>query len=534
MALALRFRILFVHVAVPLCCLFLHADGWQYGIVIDAGSSGTRFHAFRWPDRVADPLHPQYPALTIPEEMFSVAVKPGISAFAGNASALEPYLNKLLELGQERLMFLRELWYLVPVYLKATAGARDLFQDQRDEIFAKVRAVLYSCPFRFDTDYWARTISGEEEGVYAWISVNAIKGTYRSPNKKDTWGSLDMGGSSTQVAFIPHDVSIIQNFFPLHLSYLSMHLYAHSYLEFGYRDANQRVVRRYLKPSAGTKDNPIRNPCYPAGNAFLQPLQEPFAYGQAPVWVLGTGNFEQCYELALSLLNLNRTCFVPARSRNFTRNPSGDGACAIAGTYEPRLWKRKFVAMGHYAKIAKVMGLPMGEAFNFSEFFEGTKRLCAAPLNALESDEEYNDPGVLNMGAVPPGDLRKLDPMYWSISRCWKAVWFWVVLHHGFRFPADSRQIVFAEKLERFEIGWALGSLAYDVNYYPWEGVRGFGGPLVASAPSAAGPATAEAASGRLLAGGTAFGLLLGAALGALWGRRATARSKSGYLAMTS
>jgi len=543
MVLVLRPHDLRVYVTVLLCRL-LSTDCWQYGMVMDAGSGGTRLHAFRWPDRLSDPLHPQYPAVTIPEELFAVRVTPGISAFAGNVTGLRPYIHMLISRAQKNLMFIRELWSIIPVYLKATAGARDLFQDQRDLIFARLRALLYECPFRFDTNYWARTISGEEEGVYSWLAVNAIKGTYRTNSVEDTWGSLDIGGSSAQVAFIPHDVSIIQNYFPLHLSYLSFHLYAHSYLEFGYRDANERLVRRYLqRGSAGTKGDPVIHPCFPAGKRFRQALREPFVVGQESIWIVGKGDFDECMELAVSLLDLNKTCFVPGRSRRFSIDPSSAGACAIAGTYEPRLYSQKFVATGQYSMIVQAMGLPTDRVFPLGEMLTGARRLCAAEPGAVELEEVHDPPKTLNGGKFVDSKVLK-DPMGMAISRCWKAVWFWTVLHRGFRFPADSRQIIFADTLNGRETGWALGSMAYDVNYYPWQGaavqmpVRGV--------EVAASEAAASSRPTERLPAGTGYGavtlvgvaiacLTAGVALGVFWGRQTRARwCGADYLAMVA
>lgn len=432
---------------------------WQYGIVIDAGSGGSRLHLFRWPERVADPLHPQNPAITIPEEVLHVQVGVGISAFAKNVSGLKSYLDGLLDLAKKQMEPLREHWSLIPIYLKATAGARDLFQDQRDEIFALIREYLYECPFRFETDYWARTISGEEEGVYAWLTVNALKGTFRSKRKEDTWGSMDMGGASTQLAFIPEDVSIIQNFFPLHLSYVSIHLYAHSYLEFGYNDANQRLIRQLFTGGAsGADHDPLVHPCFPVGARFTQPLREPFFVDRAPISVVGSGNISECVRLARRLLGLNKACFVPAKSREFANDSMAAGACAIAGTYEPALYNQRFVAMGQYSKIAKSMGLPQHERVPLSDFYTGMQRLCATDPASLEFDAEVDNPEALPALLAPTGWIR--DPMSLGLSRCWKAIWFWTVLHEGFRFPTGSKQIMFADSLEGRQVGWALGSMA--------------------------------------------------------------------------
>eukprot|EP00928_Gymnodinium_smaydae_P030948 TRINITY_DN2286_c0_g1_i1.p1 TRINITY_DN2286_c0_g1~~TRINITY_DN2286_c0_g1_i1.p1 ORF type:complete len:537 (+),score=34.99 TRINITY_DN2286_c0_g1_i1:81-1691(+) len=436
---------------------------WQYGIMVDAGSGGSRLHVYRWGPRVTDPLYPQHAAVTVPEEIGSVQVSPGISRFAKNMTALELYMHELLEKAKYALSDLKEQWSLIPIYLKATAGARDLYQNDRDLLFANVRKILFACPFRFESHYWARTISGEEEGAFAWLALNAIKGTYR--DESVTWGALDMGGASTQIAFIPDETSIIQNYVELHLSRYEMHLYAHSYLEFGYRDANERIVRNFLKSSNGVSSgSPFEHPCFPRGHRFIQPLWEPFVKGVRPVEMIGTGDFDACLNLSTRLLNLDARCYVPGYSRDFATDDSY-GACAIAGIYEPTLRGRTFAAFGQYAKIAKKIGIPLGAPVALNEWLNRTQAACAADSSIQATVDDIDDPDGINHPGLP--NLK--DPMGMAISRCWKAVWFYAVLHKGLRFPLHTTQIQFVETFGGKATGWALGAMTHEVNYYPYH-----------------------------------------------------------------
>lgn len=368
--------------------------------------------------------------------MLQVSVRPGISAFAHNISALEPYMKDLLGQALDKLGALREQWYLIPVYLKATAGARNLYEDQRDAIFAKLRDILASCPFRFDDFYWARTISGEEEAVYAWLTVNAIQGTYRQ-GPATTWGALDMGGASTQIAFIPKGISIIQNYYPLHISSVHIHLYSHSYLEFGYRDAQQRLMRGLMHwgYGNGTRRRPILNPCARAHSIFRVNFSEAFALGRARYWVEGTGNVSECMRMATQLLNPNARCYVPAKSREFAVD-SRMGACAIAGVYEPELEERQFIAMGQYAEEAAKLGLPLDRPVPMADWMAAVRTQCTS-----ES---------------------------WP-RHCWRGIWLGMVITQGLRFPLDTSQIVFSKTLEGQQTVWALGAMMNEVNYYPWQ-----------------------------------------------------------------
>lgn len=79
---------------------------------------------------------------------------------------------------------------------------------------ASVRNYLSTTPFKFQ-DKWARVISGEEEGVFGWITVNYLASTL-VPQGGTTLGALDLGGASTQITFVA-GVDILANLFNIQL-----------------------------------------------------------------------------------------------------------------------------------------------------------------------------------------------------------------------------------------------------------------------------------------------------------------------------
>ena len=48
---------------------------------------------------------------------------------------------------------------------------------------------------------YTTVISGEDEAVYDWVTVNFLKGAFSGKSKAKTYGALDMGGASHQNAF---------------------------------------------------------------------------------------------------------------------------------------------------------------------------------------------------------------------------------------------------------------------------------------------------------------------------------------------
>lgn len=65
--------------------------------------------------------------------------------------------------------------------------------------------ILSLSPFLFEPE-WARVISGQDEAVYGWIALNYLTGKLSQGQEAATLGSLDMGGSSLEVTFLPEKI----------------------------------------------------------------------------------------------------------------------------------------------------------------------------------------------------------------------------------------------------------------------------------------------------------------------------------------
>jgi len=245
----------------------------HYGAVIDAGSTGTRLHLYRWEVHNEDenatsgswfnlfnlfsntPRHSEVPSspqellarqMTIPDNIWTQSSAGGIGTYAGREDDLAPNVidplihkltEKLLELGVKESQFSE-----IPVELKATAGMRDMNVDVRGRIFQIIRDLLFKTPFKFNR-FDARTISGEEEGMFGWLGVNTGQGTIFN-DAKGTIGALDMGGASAQVVFRPIHTSILEDSYEVNMGAESIRVYSHSYLGYGWHDAIRRVEAR--------------------------------------------------------------------------------------------------------------------------------------------------------------------------------------------------------------------------------------------------------------------------------------------------
>uniref|UniRef100_A0AAQ5YAK7 nucleoside diphosphate phosphatase n=1 Tax=Amphiprion ocellaris TaxID=80972 RepID=A0AAQ5YAK7_AMPOC len=195
-----------------------------YGIMFDAGSTGTRIHIYKFIQK--DPV--ELPVLD--NEMYH-AVKPGLSAYKDNPEEGGNTIRQLLRIAKKTVP--EDEWRRTPVVLKATAGLRLLPEDKASALLKEVRDVFDESPF-FVPNNSVSIMNGANEGVLAWVTVNFLTGHLYS-NTRRTVGILDLGGGSTQITFLPKSRKTVQSAPPTYIARFNMfnhtyQLYTHSYL----------------------------------------------------------------------------------------------------------------------------------------------------------------------------------------------------------------------------------------------------------------------------------------------------------------
>ena len=221
------------------------ADGGGYVVVIDAGSTGSRAHIYRWREEASSssssssspPLPRPRPRPLLPEvspAAPSLKREPGLSATEPEnvAEALKP----LLEHAAAHVP--REHHATTDVLVLATAGLRALPrpEDREARLRAASDAVAALSPFRRPRRGAVATLRGVDEGALAWVAANAAAGTLvergdadgggkggasdsalassssssfssspprsgGSETKRGTFGIAEIGGTSMQVTF---------------------------------------------------------------------------------------------------------------------------------------------------------------------------------------------------------------------------------------------------------------------------------------------------------------------------------------------
>ncbi|SOV83054.1 apyrase, putative [Plasmodium sp. gorilla clade G3] len=219
----------------------------EYGIIIDAGSNGTRIHLFEWEKREYKVSNKKEENnLTKLKEIFNANVKKSISTISYNEikNILIYLINKVTDHLIEKKIYLynKKKWKSYPFYFQATGGMRNLIQEERNLRMKYIKNILSNDnynPFYFLNEY-ARILSGEEEGIYGWLAVNNLLNTiFSKPN--NTYGAIDLGGSSTQITFYPMDDNILENYNSLLLNNILIRLYSHSFIGYGWIDSLFRV-----------------------------------------------------------------------------------------------------------------------------------------------------------------------------------------------------------------------------------------------------------------------------------------------------
>ena len=117
----------------------------KYGIVFDAGSSGSRIHVYSW--RVGGG-GPKDAFDLIGDDLLKK--KPGLSAYKEKTAEAGSSLTELLNHARAKIP--AALHAETPIFLMATAGLRMVGEKAKDEILASVCAELSSSGFLFRCD----------------------------------------------------------------------------------------------------------------------------------------------------------------------------------------------------------------------------------------------------------------------------------------------------------------------------------------------------------------------------------------------
>ncbi|ATY63562.1 Guanosine diphosphatase [Cordyceps militaris] len=414
----------------------------QYVLMIDAGSTGSRIHVYKFNNCGAVP--------ELESEEFKMTEKGvgGLSAYKDDPVAAAKSLDALMKVAMEHVP--EKLKGCTPVAVKATAGLRMIGVEKADAILKQVRTHLetdYPFPVVSAEKNGVALMDGSDEGVYAWITTNYLLGKIGTEEKGETAAIFDLGGGSTQIVFEPLYKSIGDaapeklaegdHKYELNYGGHKFELYQHSHLKFGLMAARERIHQALVDDLAKSKGSDqswlskaIVNPCILPG--FERKVNVTLGEDKKHE-VTFTGPSEpssaQCRSLAENLLNKDAPCKM--------------GPCSFNGVHQPALAKtfakQEVLIFSFFYDRMQPLGMP--ESFTLREMHDLTHTVCQGEKgwSAFESNpkamEELND-----------------RPEY-----CLDLNFMLALLHTGYDMPID-REVKIAKKINGNELGWCLGA----------------------------------------------------------------------------
>ncbi|VEU23013.1 DEKNAAC104186 [Brettanomyces naardenensis] len=406
----------------------------KYGIVIDAGSSGSRLQIYKWKDPAAiladgsasaSILH-SVPHI-IQEKKWSSRVNPGLSSYANKPGNIwKNHLRPLIEFAETIIP--KDSIKDTPIFVQATAGMRLLPEKKRNKVLDTVCDSLrrYS-KFKIDScSDQIEVIDGETEGIYGWMALNYLKNEFNDFDKskaldsRSTFGFMDMGGASTQIAFVPSKQSEREKhsdeLYTVRIRGIDgtvqeWPVFVSTWLGFGANEAHRRHLRNLIMalPEGvnydinGDDTYDITDPCSQKGMKVQQ------EYKGITYDITGSGDYRQCIRTIYPLLLKHLPC--------------KDNSCLFNGVSAPKIEfdTDRFVGVSEYWYTANDVFHMAGD-YNFKQYEQRLKSFCEADWSTVERN--YND-GKYGENINLP--LLK--------DSCFKASWIVNVLHEGFGLP---------------------------------------------------------------------------------------------------
>ncbi|KAG7879924.1 hypothetical protein KL935_000717 [Ogataea polymorpha] len=450
----------------------------NYGIVVDSGSSGSRIQIYKWKDPAGLQNESKDPAILssvpqiVQEDKWTYKIDKGLSTFADHPEDVwEDHFEPLIKYAEQIVP--EDKLASTPIFVQATAGMRLVPEEQREKVLKSVcKALKEETHFQIDRcDDHVQVIDGETEGIYGWIGLNYLKGKLNQYDPKvpisdhDSYGFMDMGGASTQIAFVPSNAVELEqhkdDLYEVSLRNVNGEIqrwpvFVSTWLGFGANEARKRHLKNlittlpdgvnYDKDGDSTYD--IYDPCSPKNMHIKQELNG-ITYE-----ITGLGDYKTCMKHVYPLLLKHLPC--------------KEDPCLFNGVHAPTIdfEKDKFIGVSEYWYTANDV-FHMGGAYNFKKFEERLKEFCEQDWEQIELNFKNKQYG----SNIPEAILK---------DSCFKASWVVNVLHEGFGLPRigfetgdlseeeveklnkqDTEHIPFqsANQIDGADLSWTLGKI---------------------------------------------------------------------------
>ncbi|KAG7057978.1 GDA1/CD39 family protein [Colletotrichum abscissum] len=419
----------------------------QYVLMIDAGSTGSRIHVYKFNNCGATP--------ELEHEEFKMTEKSvgGLSKYKDDPEAAAASLDALMEVAMTNVP--DKLKSCSPVAVKATAGLRMVGAENAEKILAAVRNRLetkYPFPVVAKEDNGVAIMDGADEGVYAWITTNYLLGKIGGPDKSPTAAVFDLGGGSTQIVFeptfkgaadggMPEKLAEGDHKYDLAFGGQKFELYQHSHLGYGLMSARKAVHKQLIEEIFESKKSddswvkqPIIHPCIAPGmvREVEVELDEKHPLGKTVTFNM-TGPSQaapaQCRNLAEKILKKEESCKLAPCSFNGVHQPS------LAKTFG----REDVYIFSYFYDRTKPLGMP--DSFTLREMHDLANSVCGGEKS-------------WDLFASIPGAMKELQD---RPEHCLDLNFMMALLHTGYEMPID-REVKIAKKIKGNELGWCLGA----------------------------------------------------------------------------
>ena len=356
-------------------------------------------------------------------------VKPGISTFGETPELVgHDHLEELVEFAKGVVP--KDEYQDTPIFLLATAGMRLLPEYQRKAVLENVCGY-----FKENSDFLLpdcglhiQVIPGETEGLYGWIAANYLLQGFDKPEDHThgkghhTYGFLDMGGASAQIAFAPNATEAEKHANDLKLlrlrkvngEPLEYGVFTTTWLGFGANEARRRYVEHLIE--ASPEEHEVPDPCLPKGLMIKTTGEEmdpgsSDAKGKEP-HLIGTGDFTGCLRSTYPLLEKDKKCEDPPCLLNGVHTPAIDfDVNHFVGVSEYWHTTHEIFAMAHDDK-----------AYDFQSYQKQVSELCSRKWEDIQKD-------VAKQKWGHKVDEKTVEEV------CFKASWLISMLHEGIGVP---------------------------------------------------------------------------------------------------
>jgi Golgi nucleoside diphosphatase len=146
-------------------------DPYSYVLVLDAGSTGTRIHVYKFQ---ATTDNENGDTFVLKNEVFEER-KPGLSSFADRIYQAEDQIDELLKIADREVSRFKHR--STPLVLRATAGLRLLNETKQKLLLESVSNTFRKYGF-YRPKMDIAIMNETEEGIDAWLTLVYLKGSF--------------------------------------------------------------------------------------------------------------------------------------------------------------------------------------------------------------------------------------------------------------------------------------------------------------------------------------------------------------------